>query len=104
VRRYALTIAFVLATAVLLVGGIACLRIAGVIAISAGYAPVAELQAFGRRPDPEQLERAWRNEERFRISGWSLMASSLGCALFAVRCLRRARRARVPWTIVADEA
>lgn len=92
-RLYVLATALLVSSALSLVSGLACLHISSVIAVSAGYAPVANLEAFGRQPDPEDLRRAWQTQARFRWIGFALLALSVPFAVFSVRAFRRRKTA-----------
>ena len=91
-RPYVPAAALAVITVLFFASGLACLHISAVIALSAGYAPVANLEAFGRWPDPEDLRRAWRNQARFQFSGFALLALSVPSGVFAARSFRRVRR------------
>ena len=91
-RRRASAIALIALAAACLAGGLACFRIAGVVAIGAGYGPVVELQAYGHPPDREDMRLGWQNHERFLLGGWALLSSAIASALFAARLLWRARK------------
>jgi hypothetical protein len=83
--------ALIALAAVCVAGGLACFRIAGVVAIGAGYGPVVELQAYGHVADMEPKQRGWQSYERFLLCGWVLLSSAVASALFAVRLFWRAR-------------
>jgi hypothetical protein len=91
-RVYIPAAALVLIAVLLLASGLACLHISAVIAVSAGYAPVANLEAFGRWPEAEDVNRAWQTHTRFRFSGFALLALSVPFWVFAARSVHRARK------------
>jgi hypothetical protein len=91
IRRYALPLVLMTLAVACVLGGLFSLRIAIAIALNAGHAPVAHLQAFGRPIDRDELLLAWRQEERFRFAGWGLLAASLPFAVYAGFRFRRAR-------------
>ena len=91
-RPKASAIALIGLAAVCVAGGLACFRIAGVVAIGAGYGPVVELQAYGHLPNMERIQHGWQSYERFLLCGWVLLASSVASTLFAARLFWRARR------------
>ena len=94
-RSYAPFLLAIAAAAGLFAAGVFCLQTSGAISISAGYAPVAELEAYGDWPDPEDLHRAWRTARWFGWAGWFLIVASVllpvGGTIREVR-MRRARR------------
>jgi hypothetical protein len=91
-RLYIPAAALVAVAALCLASGLACLHISAVIAVSAGYAPVANLEAFGRSPDSAELRRAWRTQARFQSVGYALLTLSVPFAIFAARSVRRVRK------------
>lgn len=93
-RSYFSTVALVLIASLFLACGLGCLHISAVIAASAGYAPVANLEAFGRWPDPEDLRRTWQTHARFRYGGFVLIVLALPFGVLAARSFRRARNVR----------
>jgi len=95
-RRYGVATGLAALAVLVLVLGLACLRISGILSLDAGYGAVAHLEAFGTSPDREELQQAWLTAGCFGRVGTGLLASSIPMAALAIWCVRRARGRRDP--------